>query len=160
MAPSRPGETAFGGPPAPALEDPSGGGSFQGSPSNSLAQSVQTVALESAAGGLTNLAVGGTSGNDSFIFSPGSKLGDIIVVENLKPRGTFHPTGQVLIFGGGGTDSVTVSGGSMPDSYTIDPKDIVLDGVTYVGNGISKWYAIGGPGSDTALSLVIIRGSP
>ncbi len=126
-----------------------GAGNYVGSTSKSVVQTVQSASLQPGAGGVQNLIVGGSTGNDSFAFSLGATAGQIVVHENGKTVGTFSPTGSVLITGNGGKDSITVSGGSKADSFTIDPGQISLDGVQYIGTGITSWAATGGNGNDT-----------
>jgi hypothetical protein len=60
--------------------------------------------------GLTALAVGGTLGNDSIVFSPTGNAGEVQVQLNGTSLGTFTPTGSLLAYGQDGNDDIQVAG--------------------------------------------------
>jgi hypothetical protein len=97
----------------------------------------------------TNLAVGGTTGNDHFNFTPGAGAGNLAVTVNGVRQGTFAVTGSVTIFGEAGTNTVTINGTTSADTFTIDPADVVMDGTTFDGNSIQAWRLNGRGGNDT-----------
>jgi hypothetical protein len=106
-----------------------------------------TVVLAELQGG--DLAVGGTPGNDSFIYAPGTNAGDVVVTRNGTALGTFHSTGAINTYGGGGTDTVVVNGTAGADSFGILAGGLTLNGVAYNGAGVEKWQANGQGGNDT-----------
>jgi hypothetical protein len=109
-----------------------------------------TVVIKPAVMEGSNLAVGGTTGNDTFAFSPGSAPGSVKVLVNGTSQGAFIPTGSVIMFGDGGSDSVTINGTSGADSFTVDPSDVVLNGLAYTADSsISGWKLAGLAGDDT-----------
>ena len=95
------------------------------------------------------LVVGGTTGNDSIVFTPGTTPGSLNVTLNATNLGTFSPANSVVIYGNGGTDNVTVNGTSGNDAFTLYPKDVVLNGLTFQGNGIALWNVNGAAGNDS-----------
>jgi hypothetical protein len=118
----------------------------------SQAITIVSVAVENdpgAQGGVTGLAVGGTAGNDTFDFAPGSNAGDVVVTLNGTLLGTFHATGAVIADGGPGTDNVVVNGTAGNDRFVILAGGLMLNGVSYTGDGVEKWQANGQAGNDT-----------
>src|SRR5262249_31918321 len=73
---------------------------------------VATVELE---GG--TLAVGGTTGNDTFVLTP-ITASTIKVVLNGTNLGTFSST-SLQLYGDGGTDTVSINGTAGDDSFTL-----------------------------------------
>ena len=60
--------------------------------------------------GETLLAVGGTTGDDTIVFSPVENGGAINVSINGVSQGTFMPTSRLLAFGQDGNDDIQVAG--------------------------------------------------
>jgi fibronectin-binding autotransporter adhesin len=60
--------------------------------------------------GETLLAVGGTTGDDTIVFSPVENGGAIKVSINGVSQGTFMPTSRLLAFGLDGNDDIQVAG--------------------------------------------------
>jgi hypothetical protein len=76
-------------------------------------------------GGITGLAIGGTSGNDSFVISTGSTSGTIKVSLNGVSLGTYTPTGgSIVIYGGPGTNTVTFSAPSGAGTYFLNRQTL------------------------------------
>jgi VCBS repeat-containing protein len=96
-----------------------------------------------------NLVVGGTSGNDSIVFTPGANPGDWKVSIHGTARGTFHPTGSVQIYGEAGTDTVTLNGTANADTFVLDPGTVTVNGLAFGGSGIEKWTLNGQAGNDS-----------
>lgn len=119
-----------------------------------------------------DLVVGGTTGDDSIVIKPADTQGDLSVTINGASQGTYHPTGQILVyaqagndtvqlqsesfhhhqtyvtvsaflFGGDGNDSLNVSGSSANNVLVGGAGDDVLIG------GRGRDVLIGGTGSDT-----------
>ena len=127
--------------------------------------SVQVVAVallsDPANPGTTALYVGGTSGNDTIIFSPSGNGGDITVSLNGMNLGTYHPTGRIVAYGQAGNDDLQVAGGI---SLTTElnggdgndrlkggaGNDILRggDGADLIAGGQGRDIIIGGTGSD------------
>jgi len=63
-----------------------------------------------ASPGRTALFVGGTSGNDTIVFSPSGNTGDVTVMRNGVTLGTYHPTGRIVVYGNDGNDDIQVAG--------------------------------------------------
>jgi hypothetical protein len=74
-----------------------------------------------------NLAVGGTSGDDSMVFLPGAGAGTVEVTLKGASLGTFTVAGQILAFGLAGTDSFTVGKATDPLSTT-GAAGLTIDG--------------------------------
>jgi hypothetical protein len=64
------------------------------------------------------LFVGGTSGNDTVKFAASGKTG-IAVTLNGVSEGTYTTSGPLIVFGQGGSDTLSESGLSDPD-YLIE----------------------------------------
>jgi hypothetical protein len=116
------------------------------SPASTLTVTVTNALLRSG-----DLLVGGTAGNDSIIFTPGSNAGDLQVALNGQALGTFHPTGSVRVYGWAGSDTVVVNGRVVADSFVLNPTGILLNSLTFTGEAIEKWQANGLGGNDTFL---------
>jgi uncharacterized repeat protein (TIGR01451 family) len=113
------------------------------SPVSNLTVNIVVIELQ---GG--DLAVGGTAGNDSFVFTPGNGA-SLDTVLNGTDLGTFTPTGLVRLYGGGGTDTATVNGTAGADVFVIDPTGVTIGSQSFVGDGVEKWKANGLAGNDT-----------
>jgi ELWxxDGT repeat protein len=96
-----------------------------------------------------NLAVGGTGGNDHFMFREDRDGDAWVVFLNGQRLGAFQPTGSVLIFGGPGADHVTINGTRHNDSFVVGPSQVVLNGLPFVGSGIESWTLRGHGGNNT-----------
>jgi RHS repeat-associated protein len=96
----------------------------------------------------TTLAIGGTTGNDAFIFSETTTPGTLAVTFNGKSIGQFK-AGSVQVYDNGGSDSVTINGSTGSDAFVIDPGDVVLNGMTIAGDSVANWFANGREGNDT-----------
>jgi hypothetical protein len=59
----------------------------------------------------TDLAVGGTLGNDRITFRPGTGNGTVVATLNGVVLGQFTPTGRILAFGQDGNDDIQVDDG-------------------------------------------------
>ncbi len=57
----------------------------------------------------STLAIGGTTGNDSFVIAAGANAGSLTAKVNNTSIGTFQ-VAAAAIYGDGGTDKVTISG--------------------------------------------------
>ena len=58
----------------------------------------------------TALVVGGTTGDDTIVFTPQGNDGDIQVIINGVSQGVFHPTGLIIAYGQSGDDDIQVAG--------------------------------------------------
>jgi hypothetical protein len=56
----------------------------------------------------TALVVGGTTGNDTIILTPGATTGSIVVVVNKVSLGMFTPTGHIIVYSQAGNDIVSL----------------------------------------------------
>jgi Ca2+-binding RTX toxin-like protein len=94
--------------------------------------------------GQTALVVGGTTANDTIIFSPQGNGGDIQVTINGVSQGVYHPTGRIIAFGQAGDDDIEVAGSiALPAwLYGGDGNDRLKGGG---GNNV----LLGGNGDDT-----------
>jgi hypothetical protein len=112
--------------------------------------------------GGTDLVVGGTSGNDTIKISAGAKAGSISVTINGHSRGSFTPTGRLIVLAQVGNDTVTVNtnltvpriiyGGTGDDTITGgNGKGIQIggDGADRLSGGNGRDILIGGTGADT-----------
>jgi len=104
------------------------------------------------------LAVGGTMGNDTIVFSPGGNSGGIDVSINGVSQGSFTPTGRILAYGQAGDDDIQVGGSlSLPAWLYGGAGNDRLKG----GGGPS--VLVGGDGDDLLLggksSNVMIAGA-
>jgi Ca2+-binding RTX toxin-like protein len=57
----------------------------------------------------TALVVGGTSGDDTIVFTPADRQGGINVTINGVVQGTFHPTGHIIAYSQSGNDTVRLA---------------------------------------------------
>jgi uncharacterized delta-60 repeat protein len=96
----------------------------------------------------TTLAVGGRAGADAYVLSPGSASGTVIVKDNGTSLGTFT-TALVQVYGGGGTNTITVNGLTTGTAFTIGSSAVSIPGVSISGNGVSAWAVNGVGGTNT-----------
>jgi Ca2+-binding RTX toxin-like protein len=109
----------------------------------------------------TALYVGGTTGNDKIKILPVGSSGAYEVFVNGVSKGTFSPTGRIIIFGQAGNDSIdvpnTVSlpvemyGGAGDDRLSSGAGDDLLvggDGADELFGGSGRDILIGGAGLD------------
>src|SRR4029077_13541960 len=57
----------------------------------------------------TALVVGGTTGDDTIVFTPADRQGNINVTINGVAQGTFHPTGHIIAYSQSGNDTVRLA---------------------------------------------------
>jgi Ca2+-binding RTX toxin-like protein len=138
----------------------SGNSNFVGS-SNTLTQTVQTVALETDPTDATETAlfVGGSAGNDTIDFNPGGGSGTVHVVIDGVPQGTYSPTGHLIAYGNAGDDTIHVAGaltlptflfgGDGNDTLKGGNGNNILVGDDSLTGGSSRDLLIGGAGADT-----------
>jgi regulation of enolase protein 1 (concanavalin A-like superfamily) len=109
----------------------------------------------------TALIVGGTGANDTMTFTQNS-AGKIVAVLNGVQLGTFAPTGHIVAYGAGGTNSITLAssvttaailyGGSGKDSLTGGSGNDILigrPGNDTLNGGSGRDILIGGTGADS-----------
>jgi hypothetical protein len=96
----------------------------------------------------TTLAVGASSGNDAYVFAQGTTAGTVVVKDNAATLGTFT-TAQVQVYGGGGTNTITVNGLSTGTAFTVGSTSVVIPGVSISGSGIGTWAVNGVGGTNT-----------
>jgi hypothetical protein len=108
----------------------------------------------------TGLAVGGTTGNDAFTFTPGAAGGTMTVKLGTKTLGTFTATGGVLIFGQAGTDKVTINGGTGNDNFTVNGLTAALNAFTFVADSIEGWTFNGLGGNNTFTVSNVLKSAP
>ena len=81
-----------------------------GNASSTVSQSetITAVALQvdPANSSQTALVVGGTTGDDTIVFSPADNKGGIRVTISGVNQGTFRPTGHVIAYGQSGNDTI------------------------------------------------------
>jgi hypothetical protein len=95
------------------------------------------------------LMVGGTAGNDTFVFTPGSTAGSLRLAVNGTNVGTFTPPGPVAVSGYAGSNKVTVNGTRGNDSFVLGSGSVALNGLVISGTGVNGWTLNGQGGSDT-----------
>jgi PKD repeat protein len=110
----------------------------------STAQSATFNVLAVAQQG-TTLLVGGGTGNDAYMLAPGSTAGTVVVKDNGTSLGTFT-VAQVLVYGGGGSNRITVNGRSSGTAFMVGATAVGIPGVSISGNAIGAWAvnALGG----------------
>ena len=67
-----------------------------------------TIAVQTALSVGGDLFVGGTDGNDTITINPSKVVGQLAVVVNRVPVGSFAVGGRIVVHGLGGNDRVTV----------------------------------------------------
>lgn len=92
--------------------------------------------------------VGGTSGNDIFTFTAGTLAGDFVVARNAVSLGTFHPVAGFQVFGGDGTDSLTITGTKQVDTFTINLPTVLLGSLSFGAANVETWNLNGASGND------------
>ncbi len=114
-------------------------------------QKVETVAgtrlLAAVCGSGTDLVVGGTSGADTIKITPGSSTGSMVVTVNGVSQGAFTPTSQLIVYGQGGNDTITVD-----SRITIARLLYGGDGDDTISGGNGNGVQVGGDGNDSLSS--------
>jgi PKD repeat protein len=99
-----------------------------------------------------DLYVGGTPGDDNIYVQPGDANGGVEVIYNGHSLGVFAPTGQIVVYGGAGNDTIDVL-----YPYSAYPQ-LSLPVAFFGGDGDDFLYAdlttgpavlVGGAGNDT-----------
>lgn len=86
-----------------------------------------------------DLRIGGTDGDDLFLFTPGPNPGEVTATLNGVLLGTFLPTGNVQAYGGNGTDTVIVNGTSLANVFALDQDSVTLNTLEHAGFQIEQW---------------------
>jgi alpha-L-arabinofuranosidase len=97
------------------------------------------------------LAVGGGSGKDAYTFTPGASNGTITVSDNSTSLGTFSTT-LAQVYGGAGTNTVSVSAAPGGHSFTINSTSVTVRGVSISGAGIGSW-TVNGTGTGNTFAI-------
>jgi hypothetical protein len=92
------------------------------------------------------LAIGGTTGNDTFIISAGTTAGSLTATVNGKSIGTFSVT-NAQVYGAGGTDAVTINGvTNSADTFTLSGSTATFTAASLSPNtfsvGLNNIYRI------------------
>ena len=111
--------------------------------SHTIAITVLGLQPDPLAPGKTMLVVGGTPNDDRIQIVPGRKRGDVAVRMNGRNRGTFHPTGRIVVYGQAGNDQILVSGGVTLPAWLYGGE-----GNDQLRGGGGDNVLIGGPGND------------
>jgi Ca2+-binding RTX toxin-like protein len=90
------------------------------------------------------LLVSGTAANDVIQINPGSTAGSVTVIFDGKSLGTFAPTSRICVYGGGGTDTISVS-----QKVTVAAWLYAENGSVQLQGGGGPTLLVGGPGKDT-----------
>ncbi|MCE9528620.1 MAG: tandem-95 repeat protein [Planctomycetales bacterium] len=88
--------------------------------------------------GLTMLVAGGTTGNDTFTFTPTANAGEYALIVNGISQGAFAPTGSVQIYGGGGVDSLVLNGNNSANGFEVRSDSLVLNALPFFDHGIAS----------------------
>jgi Ca2+-binding RTX toxin-like protein len=94
----------------------------------------------------TALYVGGTTGDDKIKVLPVGSTGAYEVFLNGESKGTFSPTGRIIIFGQAGDDSIDV-----PNTVTLPVEMYGGEGNDHLSSGAGDDILIGGDGLDEIL---------
>jgi hypothetical protein len=122
---------------------------INGNTSPAVTLAVNILAVEQQG---NTLAVGGGSGNDAYSFTPGANSGTIVVTDSGTSLGALT-TSLVQVYGGAGSNTVSVSAAFGAHSFTINRTSIGVGGVSISGSGIRSWTASGsGTGNTFAIS--------
>jgi hypothetical protein len=119
--------------------------------SNTSVQVTLAVNILSAEQQGSTLAIGGSSGNDAYTFTPGAKSGTITVADNSTSLGTFSTT-LVQVYGGAGTNTISVSAAPGAHSFTINSTSVTVRGVSISGAGIGSW-TVNGTGTGNTFAI-------
>jgi hypothetical protein len=101
------------------------------------------------------VAVGGTTGADTFILTPSADMASLQVRRNgvnlgLQP---LEPETTVAIFGQGGGDSVTLLGTANADVVQVEHQRVVLNGLVVTSHDVSSWRVNSLGGNDEFVVL-------
>jgi uncharacterized delta-60 repeat protein len=119
-----------------------------------------------------NLVVGGTTGDDTIVINPADAGGDLNVTINGVLQGTYHPTGQIIVYAQAGNDTVDLQsvknrgqriyvavpallfGGDGDDTLDVSgsrANNILVGGAgnDVLRGGLGSDLLIGGTGADT-----------
>jgi hypothetical protein len=106
--------------------------------------SIVTLTMETdpANSGVTDLAIGGTAGNDVILITPADALGQILSVSVngvVQPNGPFAPTRHILVYGNGGNDQIRLVAGTNAGQ----PVPVAVPALLFAGNGNCTLSAAG-----------------
>lgn len=95
------------------------------------AAATQALTVQTAQPQGMDLAVGGTTGNDTITLQPADLAGRIAVSVNSVSQGTFLPTGHILVYSQAGNDSVLL----LPNFILGHYVQIGVPAVLFAGSG-------------------------
>jgi hypothetical protein len=131
-----------------------------GNASNSVSQSLSITAIalqvDPANSSQTALVVGGTTGDDTIVFSPADNKGGIRVTINGVNQGAFRPTGHIIAYGQSGNDTIRETSQKIKGSIVFIRVPALLfagDGTDTldVSGSIAANVLVGGAGNDTLI---------
>jgi N-acetylneuraminic acid mutarotase len=118
-----------------------------GGSSGTVSQSLTLLTAEVQG---TDLAVGGTTGNDNIFLYPADTVGHIAVTVNGVAQGNFLPTGHILVYGQSGNDTILL----LPNLINGQYVQIGVPAVLFGGNGNDILSAAG-----SSANNVLVGGS-
>lgn len=95
-------------------------------------------------GARLDLVIGGTASSDTVVLGAGLSPGDVSVTINGILRGTFQPTGRVVVYGLASDDNLEVSGSLIVSSWLYGN-----DGNDTLTGGAGHDFLFGGAGDDS-----------
>ena len=101
----------------------------------------QTITISSADMEGNDLYVGDQVGHKSIVFTPESNPGEFDVTLGGQDLGLFTPS-AVDIYAVP-SDTVTINGSASGNTFAVDPNGVVLNGLTFIGNGGAAWDLVG-----------------
>ena len=101
-----------------------------------------------------SLAVGGTEGNDAFTITPSAVVGSLIARLGSVTLGTFSPpSGEVVLFGGFGTNTLALEGTSGVDAFSFSGNVVAVNGFVVATSAIDA-AALNGLGGNDSFSYL------
>jgi hypothetical protein len=99
----------------------------------STSTAISAVAMETdpVNSSQTALVVGGTAGDDTIVFTPADRQGNINVTINGVAQGTFHPTGHIIAYSQSGNDTIRLASARISRKTTY----ITAPAFLYAGGG-------------------------
>jgi hypothetical protein len=128
------------------------------------AAAAQMISVKASAQQGGTFAIGGDANNDAYVITATTTAGKFTWSMNGGPV-TTTSSSQVALYGGPQTDSVTISGTSGSDTFTITGSTVNVAGVTISGANLQSWNVKGLGGNDlfnvtgTGLPLAVDGGT-
>ncbi len=135
--------------PSVSVADKDGGTSVP------VSATTQTIGIFERQG--SNIALGGTTGDDTFSVAQSGRVRRLALTLNGTSYGTFSlsGTGKLMVFGQDGADTISIAASTSNDYLQVTSAGLVLNGAIIEIGNIESWTLSGLNGTDTLVGAAV-----